>query len=164
MCYYWDMSVKIVSILLIKLSECPNTDTLLCYCNYLFSCMHIPSQMPQKVWTFGNRLKAIFKSNPSKHGRHLKEKDKLEERNRETCSRLEQQRDEAVRMREELTQQVARLEERFSEAQKLQSTMQGQCTHLFDQLQRNAKKRTNWRNRIRRHILGLSNNEMKPSE
>ncbi len=38
--------------------------------------------------------------------------------------RLEQQRDEAVRMTVELTQQVARLEERLSKAQKLQSTTQ----------------------------------------
>ncbi len=35
MCHYWDMSVK-YSILLSKLSDCPNTDTSLCYGNYPF--------------------------------------------------------------------------------------------------------------------------------
>ncbi len=38
---------KIVSILLSKLSNCPNTDTLLCYCNYPFLIVH--SWYPQVV-------------------------------------------------------------------------------------------------------------------
>ncbi len=31
---------KIVRILLSKLSDCPNTDTSLCYCNYPFLTVH----------------------------------------------------------------------------------------------------------------------------
>ncbi len=36
MCHYFGHVSKIVSILLSKLSDCPNTITSLCYCNYPF--------------------------------------------------------------------------------------------------------------------------------
>ncbi len=39
MCQYWDS--KILSILLSKLSDCSNTDTLLCYCHYPFLSIYV---------------------------------------------------------------------------------------------------------------------------
>ncbi len=46
--YYNSPNVSLlghVSILLSKLSDCPNTDTSLCYCNYLFLTVYIPPQI-----------------------------------------------------------------------------------------------------------------------
>ncbi len=42
--------------------------------------MHTPLQMPQKVLTFGDRMKAIFKSNPSKNGKPPKTPPKVQEK------------------------------------------------------------------------------------
>ncbi len=132
--------------------------------------MHTPLQMPQKLSTFGNRMKSIFKSNPSKHGQPPEISPKVQEKpllvevsnrgddvKRTKAPKTSPKAGEKSIVAEPLAvsksestadtspEQYSQIEQiraqQRDEVQLENGHLQSQCTRLFDQLQQENKEK-----------------------